>query len=99
MPAKIERRAAPLARVTRVAHDPYVRIVARRLLLAVPLLFIVTMLSFVLLSLAPGDAAQQILGQHATPQALAALRQKMGLDHSLPQQYWDWLTNALHGDL
>ena len=99
MPAKVERRAAPMAGVARVAHNPYVRIAARRVLMAVPLLFIVTMLSFVLLSVAPGDSAQQILGQHATAKSLAALREQMGLNLPLPQQYWNWLTNALHGDL
>jgi peptide/nickel transport system permease protein len=67
--------------------------------MAIPLLFIVTGLSFVLLSLVPGDAAQQILGQRATPASLAALRKQLGLDLPLPQQYWHWLTHALHGDL
>jgi peptide/nickel transport system permease protein len=74
------------------------RVVARRLLLAVPLLFIVSILSFVLVSLTPGDAAQQILGVEATPEQYAALRHAMGLDRPLYTQYWHWLQNALHGD-
>jgi peptide/nickel transport system permease protein len=65
----------------------------------VPLLFVVTALSFVLLSLAPGDAAQQILGQHATPATLAALRKQLGLNLPLWEQYWRWVVHALHGDL
>ncbi len=76
-----------------------VRVVTRRLVLAVPLLFIVSALSFLLLSLTPGDAAQQILGIRATPSSLAALRQQLGLNLSLPAQYWRWLTHATHGDL
>lgn len=99
MPAKLERRATPLEGVARFARNPYVRIVVRRLLMAVPLLFIVTALSFVLLSLVPGDAALEILGQRATPQSVAALREQMGLNLPLPEQYWHWLSNALHGDL
>lgn len=71
----------------------------RRLLFAIPLLFIVSALSFVLLSLVPGDAAEQILGTRATPQTLAALRKQLGLNLPLPEQYWHWLVNALHGDL
>ncbi len=96
---ELDPGTTPLARVGRVAHHPYVRIVARRLLLAVPLLFIVTVLSFILLSLVPGDAAQEILGQRATPESLAALREQMGLNLPLPEQYWHWLVNAFHGDL
>lgn len=80
-------------------HNPYLVVVVRRLLMAVPLLFIVSGLSFVLLSLVPGDAAQQILGQNTTPESLAALREQLGLDLPLPQQYWNWLVNAFHGDL
>lgn len=80
-------------------HHPLVRVVARRVLLAIPLLFIVSALSFVLLSLTPGDAAEQILGNRATPETIAALRHQLGLDQSLPERYWDWLGKALSGDL
>jgi peptide/nickel transport system permease protein len=90
---------ASRANVARLVHNAFLRVVVRRLLMAVPLFFIVTVLSFVLLSLVPGDAAQQILGQRSTPEALAALRQQLGLDLSLPQQYWQWLVHAFHGDL
>jgi peptide/nickel transport system permease protein len=85
--------------VAHFARNPFVRTVGRRLLMAIPLLFIATGLSFVLLWFVPGDAAEQILGQRATPESLAALRQQMGLDLPLPQQYWRWLVHAFHGDL
>lgn len=77
---------------------PTVRVVARRFLLAIPLLFVVSFLSFLLLSLTPGNAAIQILGTRATPASVAALEHQLGLDQSLPERYWHWLTHALHGD-
>jgi peptide/nickel transport system permease protein len=77
---------------------PLVRVVVRRLLLAVPLLFVVTALSFVLVSLTPGNAAQQILGDSSTPAQYQALRRQLGLDQPLYEQYWHWLTHALSGD-
>jgi peptide/nickel transport system permease protein len=91
--------APSLSIPVRILRNPFARVAARRLLMAIPLLFIVTGLSFVLLSLVPGDAAQQLLGEKATPETLAALRAQLGLDKSLPHQYWHWLTRALHGDL
>jgi peptide/nickel transport system permease protein len=47
----------------------------------------------------PGDAARQILGRNATPQALHALRAQLHLDTSAYQGYWRWLSGVLHGDL
>jgi peptide/nickel transport system permease protein len=76
-----------------------VRVVGRRLLLAVPLVVSVTALSFVLVSLTPGDAATEILGVNATPAQYANLRNAMGLNHPLYVQYWDWLRHALTGNL
>jgi peptide/nickel transport system permease protein len=75
-----------------------VRVVVRRLLLTVPLLFIVSALSFVLLSLAAGDAATTILGDQGTAEQYASLRHQLGLDLPLHEQYWHWLRNALSGD-
>jgi len=67
--------------------------------MAVPLLFIVSALSFVLVSLTPGDAARAILGLNAPAGAYERLRHALGLDRPLWEQYWEWLRNALHGDL
>lgn len=75
------------------------RFVLRRLVLALPLLFVVSVLTFVLTTLAPGDAATTILGAAATPAAVAALRSRLGLDDPLWAQYWHWLTAAVRGDL
>src|SRR5262249_283391 len=61
----------------RALGHPVVRVAGRRLLLAIPLLLVVSASSFVLLSLTPGDAANQILGPHATPEQYAALRRAL----------------------
>lgn len=100
--ATIVSAARPRAGVSMLQSSfrhPLVRVVTRRVLVAIPLLFIVSALSFVLLSLTPGDAAQQILGTSATPGQVVALRHQLGLDQSLPERYWHWLTKALSGDL
>jgi peptide/nickel transport system permease protein len=75
------------------------RLAAHRLLLSVPLLLIVSGLTFVLLRLVPGDAARQYLGTIATPEQIATLRHQLGVDRPLLQQYWDWLSGAVHGNL
>jgi peptide/nickel transport system permease protein len=83
----------------RVVRAPVVAVVVRRLLFAVPLLLAVSGLSFVLVSLEPGDAAQEILGLQATPAQVVQLRHQMGLDQAVWVQWWHWLTHAMHGDL
>jgi peptide/nickel transport system permease protein len=74
-------------------------LVLRRLLWAVPMLFVVSALSFVLVSLLPGDPARSVLGPLATDQQVARARAQLGLDRSLADQYRSWLVHALHGDL
>lgn len=75
------------------------RILLRWLLGAVPVLFGVTVATFVLTSFVPGDAGRTILGPNASPAQVRVLDQQLGLDRPLPVRYWDWLTAALHGDL
>ncbi|MDV6376194.1 ABC transporter permease [Deinococcus arenicola] len=70
----------------------------RRLLSSIPTLLIVTVIVFALVKLLPGDPARLILGQEATPQALAELRRSLGLDRSLLQQYLSWLAGAVRLD-
>jgi peptide/nickel transport system permease protein len=67
--------------------------------MAVPLLFIVSALTFVLVSLTPGNAAQEILGTSATPAEYAAFNRALGLNLPLYTQYWNWLRHALTGNL
>ena len=71
----------------------------RRLVLTIPIVLIVSVVVFSLLHFLPGDPAVLILGQEATPQALATLRAQLGLDQPLPVQYIRWLGNLLRGDL
>ncbi|MEV6006989.1 ABC transporter permease [Streptomyces sp. NPDC051976] len=75
------------------------RLVARRLLSSAPLLFVVSGLTFVLVSLVPGDPARTIAGQHATAEQYASVRAQLGLDRPLAAQYWHWLEKVFHGDL
>ncbi|WP_372623679.1 ABC transporter permease [Falsiroseomonas sp.] len=71
---------------------------ARRLLAAVPTLLAVLTLVFVIVRIVPGDPALVILGDQATPEAAAALRERLGLDRPLWTQYFDFITSALRGD-
>lgn len=70
----------------------------RRLLAAVPTLLAVLTLVFVIVRIVPGDPALVILGDQATPEAIAALHERLGLDRPLWQQYFDFLFAALSGD-
>jgi peptide/nickel transport system permease protein len=73
--------------------------VIRRLLMSIVLIFVSTLTIFVLMSLVPGDAAQTILGENATPQAVEYLRQQLGLDQPLWVQYANWVVGLFRGDL
>jgi peptide/nickel transport system permease protein len=75
------------------------RFVGGRLLHLVPVLLAVTLLTFLIASLLPGDLAYVILGDQATPEKVAALRAQMGLDLPIWQRYLIWLWDVLHGDL
>lgn len=75
------------------------RIIIRRLLLSVPLVLVVSGITFVLESLVPGDPARSLLGVNATPQQYAALRAVLHLNLPLVQQYWLYLGNVFRGDL
>jgi peptide/nickel transport system permease protein len=72
--------------------------VARRLLYLVPVLVAVSLLTFLIASLLPGDLAYVILGDQATPEKVAALRHDMGLDQPIWWRYLSWLGQILEGD-
>jgi peptide/nickel transport system permease protein len=72
--------------------------IALRIALGVGLLFIVSLVIFGATELLPGDLANELLGQSATPETLAALREQLGLNDPAPVRYWNWLTGALTGD-
>jgi peptide/nickel transport system permease protein len=73
--------------------------VARRLLFMLPVALLVSFVTFMLIHLVPGDPARVLLGEEATPQSVAALRQQLGLDRPLGVQYGLWLWQAIHGNL
>ncbi|HEY8656586.1 MAG TPA: ABC transporter permease [Candidatus Limnocylindria bacterium] len=75
------------------------RYVIRRLLLMLPVAFLVTIMIFALLRLAPGDPITIYAGEERDEATLSQLRHEYGLDQPLPVQYVSWLTHALRGDL
>jgi peptide/nickel transport system permease protein len=72
--------------------------ILRRFLMALPTLLLVGVAVFVLVRLIPGDPATLMLGDAADVRALAALRERMGLDRSVPEQFLFWAGNILGGD-
>ena len=74
-------------------------LLARRIALALLSLLAVSVVVFAITAVLPGDAAQEQLGQEATPEALAALRAQMGLDVPAPQRYVRWLGGLVRGNL
>ena len=73
-------------------------LIARRVGAGILTLLIVSAVVFFITSLLPGDAAQMILGQNATPETVAALRAQLGLDQPLLLRYFSWLGGMLQGD-
>ena len=72
--------------------------ILRRLILLIPVILVVGIVVFALVHLTPGDPAAVILGDSATPEALANLRAQLGLDDPLPVQFLHWFGNVLTGD-
>ena len=75
------------------------RLFVQRLALGLLTLFAVSLVIFLSIELLPGDVAQQVLGQSATPENLAAFRRELGLDLPAHIRYLDWLRGFLQGDL
>lgn len=71
----------------------------RRLLQLLPMLLFISLVSFLLVKLAPGDPLQAYITPRMSPEDIERIRQSMGLDKPLPVQYLLWLKNLLHGDL
>lgn len=72
--------------------------VARRIGIFVVSVLISSFLVFAVMSILPGDPAQVMLGTQATPEAVEALREELGLNRAIPIQYIDWLAGAVRGD-
>ncbi|MGA1233364.1 MAG: ABC transporter permease [Lutimaribacter sp.] len=78
---------------------PILKLIAQRVALGLLLLFMVSVLIFIGTLILPGDVAQSILGQSATPEALANLRRDLGLNDPPVQRYFAWLGGVLQGNL
>jgi peptide/nickel transport system permease protein len=83
----------------RVLRSPAVRLVVKRLLLAIPIMLGVTILTFWVINLIPGNPAQALLGPEATPDQVRAMEIQLGLDRPAHERYLDWLAGAVQGDL
>ena len=73
--------------------------IVRRLALGLLTLFVVSLIISLGVELLPGDLAEAILGQSATPETVAAFRKELGLDLPLYQRYFDWLFGMMQGDM
>jgi peptide/nickel transport system permease protein len=78
--------------------SPSLRLIGKRLLAAIPVLWGVTLVTFLVINVMPGNAASQLLGANATPDQVAELEAKLHLDEPVFQQYVQWLGNVLRGD-
>lgn len=92
-------QAALIQERARGRRHPFVAFVVRRLVAAVVLLWVASVLIFAATAVLPGDAAYAVLGRNADPQALAAVRHQLGLERPLVTRYRDWLGGFLQGHL
>jgi peptide/nickel transport system permease protein len=75
------------------------RLILSRLAMALVTLWLLSVIVFAATQLLPGDVANAVLGRDATPEAVASLRQQLGLDRPALRQFLDWQSQILHGDL
>lgn len=73
--------------------------ILKRLLSLIPVLFVVSIVIFMIIHITPGDPASVILGEEATPEQIHQLREELGLNEPAVQQYITWVGNVLKGDL
>ena len=77
---------------------PLLKLLLQRIAMAALSLLLVSAIVFAITAVLPGDAAEEKLGQEATPEALAELRKQMGLDRPAALRYVDWLGGMVQGD-
>jgi peptide/nickel transport system permease protein len=75
------------------------RYISARVVQLIFIIFFISIVAFLLVHLLPGDPTLAILGPNDTAQARAELLKQLGLNKSLPVQYWTWITNVFHGNL
>lgn len=93
------RTEGPTGLLGRVAGSPLVRLVVRRVLIAIPLLLAVSILTFALLEAMPGDPARNMAGMDATEEEVEAVRKQLGLDRPPVERYLTWLGGFVTGNL
>lgn len=76
-----------------------IRYILKRLISAIPVLLIVSIMSFVIIQLVPGDGASVIAGQDATVDEVEFVREQLGLNQAWPTRLVEWVTGLAHGDL
>jgi len=79
--------------------NPLLKLILTRLIALVPMLLALSMASFALVHVIPGDPALVMLGGESSKEAVEELRAQLGLDKPLPLRYWEWLTQVARGDL
>ncbi|WP_372890872.1 ABC transporter permease [Rhodosalinus sp.] len=77
---------------------PLARMILQRLALGLLTLFLISLFIFLAVELLPGDLAEEVLGQSATPETVAAFRRELGLDQPAHVRYLDWLGGIVQGD-
>lgn len=85
--------------LSRLTGAPVLRLIVKRLLIAIPLLLVISVLVFLLLEAMPGDPAQNAAGMQASPEQVEAVRAQMGLDRPAYERYFGWLFGFFTGDL
>jgi len=93
---RTEERASLLGRVS---GSVLVRLIVRRVLIAIPLLLAISILVFAMLEAIPGDPARNQAGMDATEEEVEAVRKQMGLDRPPVERYLTWLVGFVTGDL
>lgn len=73
--------------------------IIKRIISTIPMLFFISVISFVLMQMAPGDPLQSYITPQMNPEDIERMRQSMGLDQPIVVQYFNWLVNALQGNL
>lgn len=89
-------RSGALGRVT---GSPLVRLIVRRVLMAIPLLLAISVLVFALLEAMPGDPARNEAGMEASEEEVEVIRHRMGLDRPPVERYFTWFFGVFRGDL
>lgn len=82
----------------KVTKAPMLRVIIRRLLAAIPVLWGVSFFTFIMMNLLPGDAAVALLGANATPQQVHALEIRLHLNEPFFVRYWHWLSGVVTGN-